>query len=235
MSLLSGILWPRCAYICFVSISIPIACIFIVSMYCLSCVLKSSNLSFKPASFFIRLTSYVRYPSLPPASNLTNRPLVLTNENDFNPIVVIVFVNVLLKIVFLLFIFPSFCLRVFPSIQVSHVQMNVSSYSCMMINVSRNNSPTAKSNFVTLILKLLMTLLWTENTPHDKIDELRLTRKSEYWLSPFTHFLPTFYRDFPPPKESRIPRFNIFFELNPQTQVFCSESLCNLAGGQKSN
>lgn len=159
MSLLSGILWPRCAYICFVSISIPIACIFIVSMYFLSCVLKSSNLSFKPASFFIRLTSYVRYPSLPPASNLTNRPLVLTNENDFNPIVVIVFVNVLLKIVFLLFIFPSFCLRVFPSIRVSHVQMNVSSYSCMMINVSRNNSPTAKSNFVTLILKLLMTLL----------------------------------------------------------------------------
>lgn len=68
---------------------------------------------------------------------------------------------------------------------VFHVQMNVSSYFGMMINVTRNNSPTAESNFVTLILKLLMTLLWTVNTPHDKIDEHRPTRKSEKWLSPF--------------------------------------------------
>lgn len=101
--------------------------------------------------------------------------------------------------------------------------MNVSSYSGMMINVTRKTfpppllpfNPTAESNFVTLILKLLMTLLWTVNIPHDKIDEHRPTRKPEKWLSPFLPFNREFLDCYlyPKPQESGNPHKKHLFEL----------------------
>lgn len=52
-------------------------------------------------------------------------------------------------------------------------------FSGRMINVTRMKSPTVNSILVTFVLKLLMTLLWTLNTPHDKIDEHCPGRKSK--------------------------------------------------------
>lgn len=111
------------------------------------------------------IAAYFVLTSLPPP---TSSSFLST---DFNPIAVIVFVNVLLfcfsrENCFFIIHFPFGWMVFHSRVFINSVGFGGASdkkfyFFSTMINVTRMKSPTYKSIFVTSILKLFMTLLWS--------------------------------------------------------------------------